>query len=545
MPLDTAKDEAAARAFREKAAARRLVVGGARKLSVALIRGPILSTDNALNNEATPAVAFGYISAYLQKKGYAPTMVDAIGEGLNQMWRMEKFSGYQCQGLTFDEIFARVPAGTQVMGFSCMFSGEWPLLRELISEARRRFPNAVMVAGGEHVTALTEYSLRDCPAIDFCVRGEGEHTLYELLESLAATDASQPVGGLGFLGADGEYHQLGALPRIRQVDNIPWPSWPEGYLERFWAAGKSYGPQTDRDMPMTFSRGCPFQCTFCSSPNMWTTRYVLRSVDDVVAEVESHIARYNITGVQLYDLTAITKKSWTVALLRKIIDRGIKVRWAFPSGTRSEALDEETLTLLRQAGCNYLAFAPESGSPRMLEKLKKRISLEKITQAIRTAVRIGLVVRVNIVIGFPGETRADLYKTLWYGIKLSALGVDEIQPNLYSPYPGSELFQQLLDEGRLKLNDRYFLSLTSLNSDLSVFTPLTFNEYAGSRELAVYRFVFTAINYGVGYLVRPQRIVRTIRNIFSDAHATTVFEHRLKDAVRRKFGGKAPGLAQI
>ncbi|TAN49588.1 MAG: B12-binding domain-containing radical SAM protein, partial [Rhodospirillales bacterium] len=403
----------------------------------------------------------------------------------------------------------------------------------------RRFPKAVIIAGGEHITALSAYSLKDCPAIDFCVRGEGEHSFFQLLEALASGGASGLPEGVGFLDATGNYLQLGALPRIRHLDEIPWPEWPEGYLERFWAAGKSYGPQTDRDMPMTFSRGCPFQCTFCSNANMWTTRYVMRPVDDVIAEVESYIRRYNITGVQLYDLTAITKKSWAVELLNKIIARGIKVRWAFPSGTRSEALDEETLKLLKEAGCNYLAFAPESGSQRMLEKLKKRITLDKITQAIRTAVRVGLVVRVNIVIGFPGETRWDLYKTLWYGIKLSALGADEIQPNLYSPYPGSELFEQLLADGKLKIDDRYFLGLTSLNSDLSVFNPLTFNEAMGSRELAIYRFVFTALNYGIGYLFRPMRIVRTIRNLFSEEHATTVFEHRLKDAIRRRKHAKA------
>jgi radical SAM superfamily enzyme YgiQ (UPF0313 family) len=506
--------------------------------SVALIRGPILSTDNALNNEATPAVAYAYIAAYLRAKGYDPLVVDAIGDGLNRYWPAP-FPGYRCQGLTFDEIFGQVPAGTQVLGFSGMFSGEWPLLRALIAEARRRFPEAVLVAGGEHVTALTEYSLRDCPQMDFCVRGEGEHSFWELLESLSPDGGSEPTGGIGFLDETGAYRQLGTLPRVREIDSIPWPEWPDGYMEKFWAAGKSYGPQTDRDMPLTFSRGCPFQCTFCSNPNMWTTRYVLRSTDDVVAEVESYVKRYDITGVQLYDLTAITKKAWAIELFGKMMERGIKVRWAFPSGTRSEALDEETLTLLKRAGCNYLAFAPESGSPRMLEKLKKRIHLDRITAAIRTAVRIGLVVRVNIVIGFPGETRTYLYKTLWYGIKLSALGADEIQPNLYSPYPGSELFQEILDEGRLTLNDAYFLGLTSLNSDLSVFNPLTFNEYMGSRELAIYRFVFTAINYGVGYLLRPGRILRTLRNLFSEEHAATVFEHRLKDAIRRKLARKA------
>ena len=170
----------------------------------------------------------------------------------------------------------------------------------------------------------------------------------------------------------------------------------------------------------------------------------------------------------------------------------------------------------------------------MLEKLKKRITLGNITAAIRTSIKLGLVIRVNIIIGFPGETRKDLYKTLLYGMKLSILGADEIQPNLYSPYPGSELFEQLMADEQITLGDEYFLSLTSLNSDLSVFKPLTFNEYMGSKELAFYRFFFTAVNYSLGYLCHPTRIFRTIRNIYFNKHAATVLENRLNDLINRR-----------
>ncbi|NQU56270.1 MAG: B12-binding domain-containing radical SAM protein [Rhodospirillales bacterium] len=505
-----------------------------KKLKVCLVRAPVFSTTHALNNEATPAIALAYISAYLRKHGYNPVVVDGIGEALNRIWQPEKYPGYHCQGLTFDEIISRIPPDTDVIGFSCMFSGEWPLLRDLIEQSRIHFPNAVLVAGGEHVTALGQYSLQDCPALDICVRGEGEHTFLELLEGLEEGQGPETINGLGYLDDDGHYCESGGLPRLRELSDIPWPEWPEGYLEKFWEAGKSYGPQTDRDMPLLFSRGCPFRCTFCSNPQMWTTRYVLRDTDDVVAEVLYYKERYNITGVQLYDLTAITKKRWAIEFFNKIHDAGIQVQWAFPSGTRSEALDEETLSLMKQCGCNYLAFAPESGSPRMLEKLKKRITLEKITKSIRTAMRLGMIVRANIIIGFPGESRLDLFKTLYYGIKMSVLGVEEIQPNLYSPYPGSELFEGLHRDGRIILCDAYFLSLTSLNSDLSVARPLTFNEAMGSRELAFYRFFFTAFNYGIGYALRPHRIVRSIRNIFFKKHATTVFENRLKDLINRR-----------
>lgn len=92
--------------------------------------------------------------------------------------------------------------------------------------------------------------------------------------------------------------------------------------------------------------------------SMWTTRYSLRQVDDVIAEIKHYIQRYQITAVQLYDLTAITKRAWAIEFCNKLLAEGIRLNWSLPSGTRSEALDDETLGLFKATGCNYLVYAP-------------------------------------------------------------------------------------------------------------------------------------------------------------------------------------------
>lgn len=506
-----------------------------RKPKIALVRGPLLSTLRSLNNEATPSVAFAYLSAFLISRGYQVTWVDGIAEGLNNVWPLAEYPGYQCQGLTFEQIVDRIPTDVEIVGFSAMFSGEWPILRDLIKRTREKFPDALFVAGGEHITALTEYSLRDCPELNICVRGEGEQTLLEVVEAFAAGRSYKDIQGAAFISDDGNYFEAEGLTRIRDIDNIPWAHWPDGYLEAFWKAGKSYGILSKRDMPMMVSRGCPFKCTFCSNSNMWTTRYVLRSVDDVVAEIKHHIARFHITAVQLYDLTAIAKRSWAIEFCTRLLNEGIKLNWSLPSGTRSEALDEETLGLLKKTGCNYLVYAPESGSPRTLELIKKQISLEKLTQSALTAKKLGIVLRTNLIIGFPHETRRDIFQTVLYGLKLAVRGVDEVTINIFSPYPGTEIFAELAAKGKIKVDDQYFLALTSLNSDYTAVNPMTANENIGAQELALYRIGFMLMNYGLGYILYPRRIVRTIRNILSDSKSATVFEHRIKDAFKRRF----------
>jgi len=506
---------------------------------VTLVRAPIVSTERALNNEATPCIAFAYLNGYLRSKGYHCEVIDCIAEGLNRLWPVAEFPGYMCQGLTWDEVIERIPPNSQVIGFSTMFSGEWPIVRMLIRRVRQRFPDALIVAGGEHITAMPEYSMRDCPAIDVCVCGEGEHALYEICEARREGRDFSQISGAAHIDRDGAFLKV-EPKRIRDIDELAWPFWPDGYLERFWAAGKSYGVQTARDMPIMASRGCPYQCTFCSNSRMWTTRYILRDIDDLIGEIKSYVARYDITALQFYDLTAITKKRWTMEFCQRLIDEGLDyLKWSLPSGTRSEALDGEVLAMLKRTNCNYLVYAPESGSSDTLEKINKRIDLEKLTGSVIEATRRGIIVRTNLIIGFPYETRNNILKTIRYGLYLAWKGADEVTINIFSPYPGTEIFEELIGRGGVVVNDDYFLALTSLNSDYTLFNPMTCNIYVGARELAIYRLGFMLLNYIIGYIRYPSRIWRTLHNVFfGGGAAATVLEHRLKDARKKAAGGR-------
>ncbi len=504
------------------------------KLHVTFVRAPLISRIGSLNNEVVPSLGCAYVAGYVRKFGYETELVDGAALGLNCVHALPNHPGFQIQGIPLDELVARIPADTNVIGVSCMFSAEWVLVREMIEALRRRFPDRLIVGGGEHFNALPEYSLRDCPALDVIVKGEGEHIFYELLEAHGAGDF-RGVDGIAFLSASGEFRENGGQPRIREPESVPWPWWPEGYLEAFWEAGKSYGVRTGRDMPMLATRGCPYQCTFCSSPKMWTTRYVMRDVDDIVAEIKHYIAKYAITSIQLYDLTAFVRKDFTVAFCQKLKAEGVRLRWSLPSGTRSEALDEETLALLRETGCEYLAYAPESGSPRTLKKIKKRVHLERMVASIRKARAQGIVLRTNLIIGFPHESRRDIFDTLLFGVRMAVIGVDEVPYFIFSAYPGTEIFRDLVATGRVKLGDQYFMQLVSFNGKFSNLRPRgVTNPNVSAFELASLRLVFMLLNYGLGYLLRPSRIWRTLRNLATGKNSATVLENRLQDAIHRR-----------
>ena len=128
-------------------------------------------------------------------------------------------------------------------------------------------------------------------------------------------------------------------------------------------------------MPILGTRGCPFQCTFCSNPGMWTQRWIARDPVALADEMELYVRKYRVTNFDFQDLTAIVKRQWIVDFCRELIARDLKITWQMPSGTRAEVFDAEVADLLYRSGCRALAFAPESGSPEILKIVRKQVDL--------------------------------------------------------------------------------------------------------------------------------------------------------------------------
>jgi radical SAM superfamily enzyme YgiQ (UPF0313 family) len=158
-----------------------------------------------------------------------------------------------------------------------------------------------------------------------------------------------------------------------------------------------------------------------------------------------------------------------------------------------------------------------------------------MVESIRMAKKQGLAVRTNLIIGFPHETRMDVIQTLWFGVRMSLIGVDEAPYFIFSAYPGTEIFAGLMRDKVVALNDDYFMSLVSFNGKFSTLWPRgVTNRNITAFELATSRVTFMLINYGISYLLFPKRLVRTFSNTLSGKTSATVFENRLQDALHRR-----------
>ena len=499
---------------------------------VTLIRAPIIFSRTSYSTPIALPIGLAYIAGVLEHAGYKAVIIDCPGNAIDNI-QLTPDGNFHVQGQDVDRSIALIDPDTDIVGVSIMFSQEWPFVRDYINRVRKALPHVTIVIGGEHPTAMPEYSMNDCTAIDYIVMGEGELTFLELCHKLRTGADVTTIRSIAYR-KNGNVIRSGQLTRLADIKKMPWPAWHLINLEPYFQPNFTMGISHGSNIAMIATRGCPYQCTFGSNPTMWTTRYTMRDVTDVVNEIEFYIKQYKINSIDYYDLTAVVKKEWILELIAELKKRNIKMVWQLPSGTRSESLDDEVLTGLKDTGCEFVVYAPESGSQRTLDMIKKRVSLEKLEKSVTTAINKGLIVKINFIIGFPFEDRIDILKTLLFAWKLALLKAQDCNISPFSPYPGSELFTELEKEGRFgKIDDYYFKSLIT-QFDLTI--PSSFCKKVSGFELMTYRMVGFAVFYTLSYLRSPSKIIRLYKMWFNNEpfKAHSLFEQRMFDIKARR-----------
>lgn len=484
-------------------------------MKITLVRPPTVVTRVSAIEEALPPLGLAYLASYLKSRGHVVAAVDAIGDGLSVWGTVEGWPEVISHGLSIEETVARIPADSELIGVSCMFSATWPYVHMVIEAIRVRFPNVPIVAGGEHIAAVPEYVLRTCPAVDYCILGEGEGPLAALAGELSRgkKDKAAIVESVPGIVAtvEQEIAYGPSAARIRQIDQIPDPDWSIFPVQKYLDAGHCYGVNRGVSMPLLASRGCPYRCTFCSSPQMWTTLWRARDPQSVVNEMRRYIDTYKATNFDFFDLTAIVKKDWIIAFCKLVIEQLPPITWQLPSGTRSEAIGDETSRHMFAAGCRNIIYAPESANMRTLALIKKKVVPKSILTSMRGAYLNGIEVKANIMMGFPGERKRDLVSNLVFFFRMAWIGVQDATCFPFSPYPGSELFKQLEKAGKIALSDEYFRSLFKYSPNVEV---ISYSEHMSNRFVQWFSLASMAFFYACSLLMRPIRLWRLFRNVF-------------------------------
>jgi radical SAM superfamily enzyme YgiQ (UPF0313 family) len=502
---------------------------------ITLINPPtVLSMGSLSYQNSIPPLGLAYLTAAARDAGHGVQVIDAPGDAIDAFHPIEGagIPDLYIHGLTPDEIVARIDSASQLIGITHMFLHAWPLLRSLVRKIKQAHPDKPIVMGGETPTSFWRDLMEQSADIDLCVLGEGERILVELLDAFDERRSWRELEAVVHRDGDGRpVRSAGKRRRETDLESLARPDWESFNVEGYLSGAYSSGVNRGRSIPMQATRGCPYRCTFCSSPNMWTTRYVMREVASVVDEIEDYVRRYRVDNVDFLDLTAIINRRWILAFCEELFRRSIRITWQLPSGTRSEAIDAEVARALYRSGCRNLAYAPESGSPRMLKKIKKQVNLENLVQSLSGSVDAGMVTLCAIILGLPGDGWRDMWLSYKLMLRLCWNGLHSVAVMMFAPYPGSELFEQLRAEGKLELTEGYYYSALLRSGRSSV----SYNRF-DLRVLLVVQFLFLISFWSLTYLLRPKRLLRTLSRMFRSGQEESIMDKLLhaKLAFRRR-----------
>jgi len=380
-------------------------------MKVALIKPPATYADWYKR----PVFGICYLSACLKLSGIDCRIFDAYFNSWSEKEIVERVVEY----------------GPDVIGLTAM-THEIVQASQIASQLKDRL-NTPTIVGGCHVTALPERTLRDFPAVDYVVYGEGERTVIELMKFLQQRGTSEPSNIAGLAWRDTEGNISVNEPREPltplELDMLPYPDMKDYYNGPQALAGK------DSYYTLFTSRGCPYNCAFCM--RVMGRKVRRRSVQNVVQEMEYAISHYGVHTFDIDDDVFLFDSRQTRELLQLMIDRSLPKRVRWSALTRANFVTPELIDLAKKAGCFRIEIGVESGDNEILKVINKGITVEQVRNAVKIIKDSGILVGTYFILGHPNETLETIKKT----INLAAeLNTHTIAVGLMVPYPGTKIY---------------------------------------------------------------------------------------------------------
>ena len=368
----------------------------------------------------SPHIGMAYLLAITYKNGMTGHVIDMAADG---MW--------------VDDILNWVDKNQpRIIGFTA-FTIQIKSAAFIAERIKEKYPDIFICLGGAHATAMPVESLKEFPVFDATVPGEAEVPWYNLLNNVHAPSS---VPGVVTLENQGMFYvnktvydtPTKQIARIKHLDDIPFPMWEGFNLSRY--AGDC-PHQTKLELPMSTSRGCPYNCNFCS--RMFGRKRNYRSVDSVIEEMWRNVTDFGAESIAFLDETFVASKKFSEKLFLRMIDEGLhkKVKWSCETTVHLD--DPQYYKLMKEAGCYYIFYGFESANKDMLKRIGKGVKHKsQIVKAVKAAASTGLCCVGSFILGLPGETE----ETIMESIELSKV----LSPNVYSvtfpiavPFPGT------------------------------------------------------------------------------------------------------------
>lgn len=379
-----------------------------------------------------PPMGLLYVAAGLEKEGHTVEVYDAQVDARPLARVLETFQ-------------------PEIVGITCVSA----LLGSALSAARivkERLPGVPVVMGGVHPSVRPDDVLTS-EDVDVAVRGEGVWTMLDLARSYSSGSSPAGIPGTSYRLGGRNVHEPDR-PAVKDAGLLPFPARHLVDLRQY-RMSPDFSVRRPFDILFT-AFGCPYNCIFCASQSVIGNIFRSRPIPSVMQELDETVARHRIRSLLIGDDNFGVRRERALEFCEEYVARGYHRTIPWIVALRVDCVDREMLAAMKRAGCYLLCFGIESGVPRLLEKLKKGITVEQSERAVRLAKEAGLRARGSFILGIPTETREESLETIRFSRRLP---LDQVRFALATPFPGTALWSLAEAEGQARVEDWMTLSL--------------------------------------------------------------------------------------
>lgn len=438
---------------------------------------------------SSPDLGLGYLATALEKENHNVDILDCV----NLKMTFEKFENYIAD------------IDVNVIGFR-VFSTDLLSVKKSLSIVRNKRPDVIIILGGAHPSYFPKQTLQYFEEADYAIRGEAEKGLADLIRNLSNPDIIRRENIPGLIWR--ENGQIKCNPPIfpEDLDSLGSPDWnlinPCNYPFQ-----TSYLTKSRIVAPLIVTRGCPYQCTFCAVRSITGNKIRAHSVSYIINEIKHLKSNFGIKEVCFIDDNFLVFKNLVIDLCEQIIKQKLDIKWSC-FGIRLDMVDKEILGLMEKSGCYLLTVGIESGSQRILDHMKKNLTIDLIKEKINFIHdETNIKIIGNFILGYPMEKAEDIYKTIRLTKNLPLYGANFFP---FHPTPGTEIYNELIAKKKLKDIDWKLMGL-----DLITYVPEGI-----SKQKFKWLFFLAFINF----YMRPKIILNVLHATSSPKKLKYIFD---------------------
>lgn len=419
--------------------------------NILLVHPYIISSTPVLYlNEPIGLLCLATYLKELEKDKVNVDLLDLYALGYNSV---KKIGDYYSIGISDPQTIVRLvrQRNPDIIGITCNFTTYTNAVFDIANLLKTNFPQSTIVIGGAHATMDSENVLNKCRA-DVVVKGEGEITFHSLVSRIDSREGFSDLLGITYR-ENGTIVSNPPRPLMDEINSLPIPDRKYINQEIYSKINtKMYFLSRGRSVASIItSRGCPYNCVFCSTKIVWERKFRPRPAESVVDEMQSLMTDYSIDEFIINDDQFFFNKARVEKICDLIAKKNLKLSLNVASGSSVWLLDEGLLKKLKQSGLYRITLPIESGSYKTLKYIKKPVNLEETKKLICMANHLGIWTYANFIIGFPYERFSDIQDTINYAYHS---GLDNATFFIAKPYAGSEMYETFKQEGLLKNEDR-------------------------------------------------------------------------------------------